>query len=79
MINRLETNELIPLLLDKTLELDNELVKDLFTDILDKYYFKMRGKTIPTDLKMERIKRYIVEFQEQVKRKHVVSIEELFG
>jgi hypothetical protein len=75
----LTENELIPLLLDKTLELDNPLVKELFTDILDKYYFKMRGKTIPSLLKKESIKRNIFEFQEHKKIKHVVSVEELFG
>ncbi len=74
----LTEEERILLLLDKTLELNNPLLKKLFTDMLDKYYLKNQGMAIPSTLNLERIKTYIKEYQQQRARYHVVSIEELF-
>ncbi|WHY86068.1 hypothetical protein QNH39_26430 [Neobacillus novalis] len=74
----LTKEELLLLLLDKTVELNNPLLKKFFTVILNKYYSQMKGMAIPPKLKLEQIKRHIREYQQRIERNHVISMEELF-
>jgi hypothetical protein len=74
----LTKEELLLLLLDMTVELNNPLLKQFFTVILNKYYSQMKGKAIPPKLKLKQIKRHIREYQQQIERNHVISMEELF-
>ena len=40
-------------------------MKDIFTELLNKYYEKMVGKEIPQKLEVENIKKYIVDYKNQ--------------
>lgn len=75
----LEPHELILLLLEKTLEIDTDSMKNLFTDILDKYYYQMQGKEIPEAVRINRIKTRILEHKMRNQYNHELSMEELFG
>jgi hypothetical protein len=75
----LTKEERIKLLLDKALELDSLFLKTLFTQILEQYYNEMKGKKIPNDLKPDRVRKYIEDYQDQVSGNNGLSVERLFG
>ncbi|MGP1909979.1 hypothetical protein ACTSEZ_17540 [Metabacillus sp. JX24] len=75
----LKNQDLIILFLNKTLEIDNQYMKDLFAEILDKFYEKNRGEEIPGMLKIENIKTYITEYRQRNRVTVSVTTEEIFG
>ncbi len=72
-------HELILLFLNKTLEIDTQFMKDIFTELLNKYYEKMVGKEIPQKLEVENIKKYIVDYQELNQYSNGITSGDLFG
>jgi hypothetical protein len=75
----LKTEELLKLMLDKALETNSDILKKLFTEILNQYYTEMKGKKIPTELREDRVRRYIEEYQKMVSNKNGVTVERLFA
>lgn len=74
----LSTEELLVLLLDKALKLNKSSLKELFTEILDEYYIKMKDQEIVV-LKIENVRKYIEDYQDKKKSKSKLSAEELFA
>jgi hypothetical protein len=65
---------------DKILELDNPLLKMPFINILDKYFFKMSGKTNnPRGADWNVLRDIFLSIRGKKKRTHVVSMEDLLG
>lgn len=75
----LKTQDLIILLLNKTLDIDNQFMKDLFAEILDKYYEKYRGEEIPEMLEIENVKTYITEYKQRSSVTVGITTDEIFG
>ena len=75
----LEDHELIMLFLNKTLEIDTQFMKELFTEMLNVYNEKMINKQIPQILEIESIKNYIHDYQELNEYSNGITSGDLFG
>ncbi|MDR0138848.1 hypothetical protein RFW18_13920 [Metabacillus idriensis] len=75
----LKTQDLLFLLLNKTLEINNEFMQDLFAEILNKYYDKHRAEEIPGMLEIDNIKTHITEYKQCSRVSVGVLTEEIFG